>query len=160
MSLLNIMKTFREVEAFISESVSQSDGDGETPKRRKGIVSSIAIVITLAFFLDLHVVVFDMIKVAIAPPPREPEDSTSVDQWSEYLEEQISKSLKRIYALESLLTDANEKLRYSEKERQKLTVKIQELQVELDDLRRAYEVQDVIDGGTLYDRLNGKTEDN
>lgn len=159
MSLINIIKTIREVEAFISESVSKSDEDGENPKQRKRLYSGLAVTVTLAFFLDLHTLAFDLIKITMAPPPRDVEDTTTVDQWSKYLEDRISKSLKRIYELEDLLIESNEKLRYSEQEREQLTQTIDDLQAELDDLRLAYEVQDVIDGDTLYDRLNSTRED-
>jgi DNA repair exonuclease SbcCD ATPase subunit len=157
-----MIKTIREVEAFISESVSKNDEDGESPKKRKGMFSGIAIIATLLYFLDFHTWAFERIMVTIAPPPREEEISEPAsEQWSTYLEERISKSLDRIYELEALLTESRDQLRYSEEEREKLEAKIEELQNELGELRRAYEAQSADKGNsgtTLYERLNSNED--
>lgn len=153
MSLIDVIKTIREVEAFISESVSKSD-EGDRPKRRKRVYSSLAIIITLSFFLNLHVLAFDFIKETLAPPPREPQNEVAKDPWAEYLEERISKGLERIYELESLLSESQTDLKISEEERARLEAKIEELQKELDELSRVYRSDDTIPGISLYERLN------
>lgn len=158
MSLLNIIKTIREVEAFISESVSKND-EGEEPKRRKGFFSGIAVVLTLAFFLDLHTLAFEKVKVTLAPPPREEQVTSVNDSWSEYLEERISKSLDRIYELEALLTESREQVRFSEAERERLESKIEELQNELDQLRRTATLSEDNSNSSLYERLNPDEDD-
>jgi hypothetical protein len=159
MSFIDFIKTIREVKAFISESVSKNEEDVGNTKQRKSLFTGLATIATILYFLNFHVWAFERIMVTIAPPPREEEISPTTEQWSEYLEERISKGLDRIYELEALLDESREQLRYSEEERGNLEAKIQELQTELDELRRAYEIQDDIDDGSgdsLYDRLNNR----